>query len=113
MTLPMRTKRLALRNMTQADAEDLHRIAVHPDVGPMLFRFPPDWPLDAARAFIGETQFSGSAPFRLGVYLEDQFIGSVGTGNETPAHVIYFIDPAFHGQGYGREAMAGLIRFMF
>ncbi len=111
--LPIHTDRLTLRNMTLADAEDLRRIAVHPDVGPMLFRFPPDWSLDAAGAFIQATTFTAHPPFRLGVYLCDQFIGSVGTGDETPTHVIYFIDPAFHGHGYGREAMAGLIRFMF
>ena len=111
--LPIQTDRLTLKNMTEADAADLHRIVVHPDVGPMLFRFPPDWTVAEATAFIDETPFQGRAPFRLGVYLEDRLIGTVGTGDEIPTHVIYFIDPAYHGQGYGREAMAGLIRFMF
>ncbi len=112
----VRTKRLVLRNMVAADAEALCRIVTHPEVGPMLLRFPPDWTPGAAREFIHETRFRDMLPFRLGVAWADapaRLIGSVGVHVGDEPDIFYFIGPADAGRGAGREAMVGFLSFLF
>jgi len=119
LTLPLRTARLTLRQMTAGDAEALHRIVTVPDVGRMLFAFPPDWPLAAARGFIRDWQYRpGCTRFRLAVDAGDgALIGTVGAYAEGDAahapQVFYFLDPAHAGRGVATEAMGAFVSALF
>jgi RimJ/RimL family protein N-acetyltransferase len=119
LDLPLRTARLTLRQLRGADAPALRRIVTVPDVGRMLFAFPPDWSEAGARAFVAEWQYwPGCARFRLAI--EDgggALIGTVGMWAEGAAardpQVFYFLDPAHAGRGLATEAMAAFIAALF
>ena len=107
------TPRLTLRPMTLQDAPDLLRIVTRAEVGRMLFRFRPDWTLPAAQAFIAQTRYVAAQPFRLGIYRDDQLIGSVGVSAGAEPDVYYFLDPQAQGQGFAREAMTAFCADLF
>ena len=111
--LSLRTSRLTLRNMTAADAPALRNMVTVPEVGRMLFMFPPDWTVAQAERFIADTRFRGTWPFRLGIYAGDRLVGSVGVGEGAEPAIFYFLAPEAHGHGYGQEALAALLRFLF
>jgi len=109
------TPNLRLDPLRPEDSADLCRIVTIPEVGRMLFLFPPDWTEDAARDFIGRWQWRGALAFRLAVRDRDgRFIGSVGAlAHDGKVELFYFLDPAVAGQGYATEAMRGFIAFLF
>ncbi|WP_095590479.1 GNAT family N-acetyltransferase [Actibacterium ureilyticum] len=113
--LTIRTPRLILRQMRRDDAAALCRIVTRPDVGRMLFLFPPDWTVDAAQDFILDWQFRGTPRLRLGICdASDRLLGSVGAVlRDGRIEVFYFLDPAAAGQGYATEAMQAFIGFLF
>lgn len=113
--LTLRTPRLTLRQMGRDDAPALRQIVTQPDVGRMLFLFPPGWTIDAAEAFIDDWQFRGEPRLRLAICDDQgQFLGSVGAAliNDR-IELFYFLDPAAAGHGYATEAMRGFIGFLF
>lgn len=107
--------RLQLDPMRPGDAADLCRIVTIPEVGRMLFLFPPGWTEDAARGFICRWQWRGALAFRLAIRDRDgRFLGSVGAlQHEAQVELFYFLDPAAAGQGFATEAMRGFIAFLF
>ena len=111
--LPLRTRRLTLDAMTEDHAAALRNIVTTPSVGRMLMRFPSDWSLDAARAFIHDTRFRGAPPFRLGVFLDNRLVGSVGVGPGTTPEIYYFLAPDTQGRGLAREALTAFFAFLF
>ena len=119
LTLPIVTPRLTLRQMRAADAPALRRIVTQPEVGRMLFAFPPDWSDAGARAFIADWQYRpGCTRFRLAMDTGDGALsGTVGAWAEgTAAHapqVFYFLDPAQAGQGLATEAMRAFAAALF
>lgn len=114
LPLPLCDARLQLRQMTRADAADLCRIVTQPQVGRMLFLFPPDWTEAAAGDFIDRWRFAGALPFRLAVAdPSGRFLGSVGAFSGAEPEVFYFLDPATTGRGLGSEAMAAFVALMF
>lgn len=119
LTLPIVSGRLTLRQMRAADAPALCRIVTRPEVGRMLFAFPPDWSEDGARAFIADWQYRpGCTRFRLAIEAGDGTLaGTVGAWAEGAAtrtpQVFYFLDPAHAGQGFATEAMAAFASALF
>ncbi|MGR3501086.1 GNAT family N-acetyltransferase [Pseudaestuariivita sp.] len=111
--MQLNTRRLTLRAMADADAAAVRAIVTQDSVGRMLFKFPPDWTVEAARAFIEETQPRGALPFRLGVYHDGHLVGSVGVDEGAEPDVFYFLDPAVQGRGFGREAMVAFCAALF
>ncbi|MFC7704939.1 GNAT family N-acetyltransferase [Plastorhodobacter daqingensis] len=107
------TDRLLLRPMVADDAGDLRRIVTRPEVGRMLFVFPPDWTLAAAGAFIEATAFHGAPPFRLAITRAGRFIGSIGVGAGDEPSIFYFLDPVEAGQRLGAEAVHGFVDALF
>lgn len=109
------TPNLYLDPMRPGDAADLCRIVTLPEVGRMLFLFPPDWTEDAARAFISVWQWRGALAFRLAIRDRDgRFLGSLGAlAHDGKVALFYFLDPAVAGQGYATEAMRGFIALLF
>jgi RimJ/RimL family protein N-acetyltransferase len=119
LSLPIVTARLTLRQMRAADAPVLRRIVTQPEVGRMLFAFPPDWSDDGARAFVADWQYRpGCTRFRLAVELGDgAFAGTVGAWAEGAAarspQVFYFLDPAHAGRGLATDAMRAFAGALF
>lgn len=119
LDLPLRAARLTLRQMRGADAPALRRIVTLPDVGRMLFAFPPDWTETGARSFVDDWQYRpGSTRFRLAI--DDgagALIGTVGAWAEGAAarvpQVFYFLDPAHAGRGLATEAMTAFVAALF
>ena len=119
LDLPLRTARVILRQMRRADAPALRRIVTLPDVGRMLFAFPPDWSEAGARRFVQDWQYwRGATRFRLAI--DDgsgALIGTVGAYAEGAAarapQVFYFLDPAYTGRGLATEAVGAFITALF
>ncbi len=117
LDLTLNTARLTLRQMTPDDAPEFRRMVCIPSVGRMLFAFPPDWTVEAARAWIPDWVYRGDLKLRLAI--EDpsgRFIGTVGAVDMDVVHADAFIDnPAsarvleklgfeYMGQGMGSSA---------
>lgn len=108
--LPIRTERLTLRQLRTGDTADFRRIVTHPDVGRMLFLFPADLTLDAARGHIESWTYEGAPPFRLAIEDETgRFVGTVGVSSGVFPSVYYFLDPAAAGRGYATETLGALV----
>lgn len=107
--LTLTTARLTLDPLRPEDAVPLHRIVTSPEVGRMLFIFPPDWPMPEAEAFVRKWRWTGTPPFRLALRLNDRFIGAVGLRSLSDPEIFYFLDPAHAGQGYLSEALPAFV----
>jgi RimJ/RimL family protein N-acetyltransferase len=99
------TPRLRLDPLDPDDAEALRGIVTRPEVGRMLFLFPADWTLEAARAFVHDWRWTGARPFRLAIRREGRFIGAIGVGKGAAPPIYYFLDPAEAGRGLMQEAV--------
>lgn len=112
--ITIKTPHLILRELRASDAAELCRIVTIPQVGRMLFLFPPDWTVEAARVFIGKVGFGGTPNGRLAVTDADgRFIGSVGVATRDSAtEVFYFLAPEVAGQGYATEAMGAFLGWL-
>lgn len=111
------TPRLRLRALQAGDAGAFHACVTDPAIGRMLFRFPPDWPLDAVPAFLADCAFDGRPRFRLAISdAGGAFLGSIGVSDEDEAdvpEVFYFLTPAAAGRGLGREALSAFSTALF
>lgn len=113
-TLRISTPRLTLRPMVRDDAADLCRIVTMPEVGRMLFLFPPDWTEAAAADFIDTCAWRGELGFRLAIADgAGRFIGSVGVSTGEEPWIFYFLDPDVAGQGLATEAVQAFIAWLF
>jgi RimJ/RimL family protein N-acetyltransferase len=111
--LNLRSDRLILRPLTQADAPDLLRIGGQAAVARMFQSIPHPWTKAHCADWIAKAAWTGAMPFRLGVVLPDgPLIGTVGVGG-SPVYIGYFIDPQFAGNGYATEAAHCALHFIF
>lgn len=99
------TPRLRLDPLTPDDAGPFRRIVTRPEVGRMLFLFPADWTLEAARRFLHDWRWTGARPFRLAIRQNGRFIGSIGVWKGEAPDIYYFLDPAAAGHGLMQEAV--------
>lgn len=114
--MEIRTGRLWLRALRPEDAGAFHAAVTRPEIGRMLFRFPPDWPRAEAEPFLAACAFRGAPGFRLAIAAPDgAFLGSIGLAAEPQAapEVYYFLTPQAAGQGYGAEALAAFCAAAF
>ena len=108
--LILRTARLVLRPLQDADWPELARIGGQPEVARMMASVRAPWAEADVRAWIARSEWRGRPGFRLAVCLPDgALIGAVGIGPEAVPSCAYFIDPAHAGQGYATEAMQALL----
>ncbi len=108
----IRTARLCLRPMAEADAPDLARIGGDPRVAPMLFLPTIPWPVAKAKDFIHAWRWQGRPGYRLAICEPGgPPLGTVGLGRG--GEVFYFLDPDTWGKGYATEAMAGFLADVF
>lgn len=113
--LVLKTKRLALRPLSEADAPALMRALGRPEVAHWL-PIPAPWPPEACADWIAGARWRGGPDFRLGIEDQSGLIGSIGLvgGNaETPPALTYAISPEAAGQGYATEAGAALLADAF
>lgn len=124
--LHLRSRRLDLRPLKQADADDIYRISNHPLVEATLGGSPDRAQL---RDYIEEIALNiadlRKDPARTGfaIVYKGQVIGSmtiqhfiwdrVRDGRVSTYTLGYFIDPAWQGKGFATEATARLLDFLF
>lgn len=94
------SKRLTYRDLMAHDAPALHGLVSQWAVTRQLGSFP--WPADFAFSASRCQPFGGDG-FAWGVFLGGELIGTVAI---TKGELGYMIDPAFHRQGFGREAVS-------
>lgn len=98
--LPTRSSaRLTYRDLMPHDAPALHAIVSQWAVTRQLGSFP--WPSDADFS-ASRCQPYGGDGFAWGMFLGGELIGTVAI---TKGELGYMIDPAYHRQGFGREAV--------
>lgn len=118
--LPLRTRRLLLRDFVEHDWHAVHEY----DADPQVVHFMTWGPNSAqdTRDFVGRNIAASRATPRTGYELAvveqatDRLVGGAGL-TLTPAHHKGFLGYCFHrdvwGQGYATEAAAELLRFGF
>ncbi|MGP3698443.1 GNAT family N-acetyltransferase [Rhodobacter sp. NSM] len=110
LPLPVATDRIRLRQLETSDAADLRRIVTRPEVGRMLFVFPPDWTDEAAEHFIAGCRQTDRRPFRLAIAGADgRLLGSVGVAAGDEPDIFYFLDPDASGRGLMTEALCAFV----
>lgn len=92
--------RLTYRAMGADDAPALHALVSQWDIASQMGSWP--WPADYAFTLSRAAPYAGDG-FVWGVFLHGEMIGNVAL---TKGELGYFIDPAHHRRGYGREAVA-------
>lgn len=110
--IAIRTPRLLLRPLVDADCRRLQQIGGVPEVARMMMVLTAPWPEEAVRFWIASGRFRGRPGYRLGVALGDgPLIGAAGFG---PDHSLaYMIDRRYWGRGYATEAARALLADIF
>jgi RimJ/RimL family protein N-acetyltransferase len=108
----IRTERLILRPLAEADWRRLQQIGGVPEVARMMLVLTVPWPESAVRHWIATGRFLGRPGYRLGVTLNDgALIGAVGFGPDRS--IAYMIDRRYWGRGYATEAARALVGDIF
>ena len=119
--VPRQTRRLTLRRFSATDYEAYAAFHARPDVYRFLYRDPPDE--EEMREQFEEAVVSrvvkeeDSFHFAVERQADGKLIGEVllklASDEALQAELGYVINPAFAGQGYGREAAAGVVDLGF
>lgn len=119
ITLPIRTARLVLREIAEADLDDHTRLFSSPSVVRYLYDDQMD--ADQLRDHFARRLWQGlpdeGAWFNLAVEHDGVFVGEVGLSCVSAAHrgfeVGYVFSPEFHGLGFATEATRAMIDLAF
>lgn len=115
------TERLALRRLQARDLPDLAAYRAHPDVLPWQ-GWPRFAPADAAALIADMAWLDPDWPgrwFQIGIALKggDRLIGDIGlfspAADPAEARIGYTLAPDWQGRGIAREAVSGLIGYLF
>lgn len=110
--LHIRTERLLIDPLDEADAASMAAIINDPDVAPMLASFSLPYTEDMARERIAQTQFRDRIGFFAAIRKDRTMIGGIGIGGD-PVDSSYFLGRDHWGQGYASEAMTAFLDEMF
>ena len=109
----LKTERLLLRPLREADAERLARLANNWNVARMLSRMPYPYTLDMAHDWIGrqETMRAEGEEFAYGIANGEGFIGTCGLqAHADGTHEIgYWIGEPYWNRGYASEAAGAVL----
>lgn len=112
--LRIETERLVIRELNNADVEDLSRIGGDPAVAPMLMSVTSPWPVSRVASWIEAAKYQGKPGFRAGIETKDgTLIGTIGLGplsDDGSASLMYFVAPSQWGQGFASEAAQAFLR---
>ena len=116
---PIRTSRLVLREINEADLDDHMRLFSNPEV--VRFLYDEQMDLEQLRAHFSRRLWHGlpdeGAWFNLAVEHDGVFVGEVGLGLASAAHrcfeVGYVFSPVFQGLGFATEATRAMIDLAF
>jgi RimJ/RimL family protein N-acetyltransferase len=112
MARPIKTRRLALREIADSDVPDIARLAGDWDVARMTARIPFPYSEALAREWMNTI---GNGEFVRMVAHEGQLVGAVGyVGNDDgSAEIGYWIGKPWWGMGFATEAASALVRHCF
>ncbi|CFX14095.1 GCN5 family acetyltransferase [Candidatus Filomicrobium marinum] len=109
----IRTRRLRLRELTQADARRIAEIGADWDIASMTSRMPYPYSEAAADQWINGIH---DKEVVRGIALDGQLIGVTGylpDEDGQSAEIGYWLGKSYWGQGYATEAAAALIAYCF
>lgn len=110
--IAIRTDRLVLRPLAEADWRRLQQIGGVPEVARMMMVLTVPWPEEAVRHWIATGRFRGRPGYRLGIALRDgALIGAAGFGPDRS--LAYMLDRRYWGRGYATEAARALVADAF
>jgi 8-oxo-dGTP diphosphatase len=109
------TARLLLRPLKPADAAPMERLVGDWRVAQFTARIPHPYPRGSAAAWIAENDDENETVFAIVRRGDDAFIGCCGFSPDEPGaiEIGYWLGVPYWRQGYGREAIAGLIDLCF
>ncbi|MDD2869037.1 GNAT family N-acetyltransferase [Neomegalonema sp.] len=112
------TARLILAPLQDEDAAELARIGDDPGIARQMANLPSPLTEAAALERIRASRFRGAPGFRLGLRrkADGALIGEWGVGPRNAAgapDISWWLTRAARGQGYAREASAGLLDYLF
>jgi len=112
MERPIKTRRLVLRPLGEADAPEIARLAGDWDVARMTGRIAFPYSEELARAWMNTI---GDGEFVRAVAYQDRLIGAVGyvEDDNGSAEIGYWIGKPWWGQGFATEAASALIDHCF
>ena len=107
--LQIKTPRVVLRGLNADHVTDIVRIGGDQKVAPMIMCATVPWPVHDAAAWIEASAYNGQLGYRLGIFKTDgPLIGCIGIGPDKS--LMYFLDPAYWGQGYATEAVRAFLK---
>ncbi len=110
--IEIRTDRLILRPLRDADWRRLQQIGGVPEVARMMLSLTVPWPESAIRQWIATSAFRGRPGFRLGITRHDGLLrGAIGLGPDRS--VSYMLDRRFWRRGYVTEALRAFLADAF
>jgi RimJ/RimL family protein N-acetyltransferase len=109
----IRSARLLLRGMSEADVPRFHALVTRPEVARMLFMFHPAWTLQEARVFLSDWAWKGTLRFRLSIEEAGEWRGWIGASDGAEPEIFYALTPEAAGRGLAREAVAAFTAFLF
>jgi RimJ/RimL family protein N-acetyltransferase len=109
----LRTDRLILRPMIEADVEPFHALVTRPEVARMLYLFHPGWTLAEARVFLADWVWRGQLRFRLSIVEGGLWQGWIGVSDDAEPEIFYALTAEAAGRGLAREAVAAFTVFLF
>lgn len=107
----LRTKRLVLRPLVEADADAFAAMMV-PEITSNLARHKTGMTREEVLAELPHRTWQGYLGFTLAIERDGRMIGTVGIGG-APVGVGYFLAPEHWGQGYMTEALGAFLHGVF
>lgn len=111
-TIDIRTERLRLRPLVNADAAFLADLA-RPEVCRMLFSLKPGLSLPEARNFIAARRWQGVPGYALAIEKAGKTVGYIATGSGQGVELYYALHPDHWGQGLMTEAARAFLKDVF
>jgi 8-oxo-dGTP diphosphatase len=111
----LHTARLTIRPLQIDDAPAMEKLVGDWQVARYTARIPHPYPAGAAAAWIAENDDEDETAFAIVRRSDGAFVGCCGFNSDEPGaiEIGYWIGVPYWRQGYGREAIAGLIDHCF
>lgn len=111
----LHTARLTIRPLQPGDAPAMETLVGDWQVARYTARIPHPYPAGAAAAWIAENDDDNETAFAIVRRSDGAFVGCCGFNPDEPGaiEIGYWVGVPFWRQGYGREAIAGLVDHCF
>ena len=107
----VRTERLTMRPLSEADLPAFHEIAGQKSVARMLVNLAHPLEFEAAKKWVHQRRFRGRLGFMVGIFDDSNtLVGAVGLGGISTA-LVYFFGVSARRKGYASEALPAFLDY--